>query len=94
METGQKCDGTYVWTNAFKLELSRVYLDEVMANSANAVQSWYDEVATWIQQWWYQPFVFSYGASITQVVWAETAEIGCGLVYYDDDGWYATHCDL
>ena len=42
-----KCDGTYVGQNAFSSWNSREStLEEVMANSANAVQSWYDEVAS------------------------------------------------
>ena len=42
-----KCDGTYVGQNAFSSWNSQEStLDEVMDNSRNAVQSWYDEVAS------------------------------------------------
>ena len=34
---------------------------------------------------------FSYGAGhYTQVVWADTEELGCGMVYYEEAPWYKT----
>ena len=34
---------------------------------------------------------FSYGAGhYTQVVWAETEELGCGMVYYKGDTYWET----
>jgi len=88
-----KCDGTYVGQNAYSSWSSQESTwDEVMANTVNAVQAWYDEVASpGFSNTDISPFVFSYGAGhYTQVVWAESVEVGCGLTYYDDDGWYAT----
>jgi len=88
-----KCDGTYVGQNAYSSWNSQQFTQaEVMTDAVNSVQAWYDEVADpGFSNTDINPFVFSYGAGhYTQVVWAETTEIGCGLVYYDDDGWYAT----
>ena len=34
---------------------------------------------------------FSYGAGhYTQVVWADTEELGCGMVYYQGDSFFET----
>merc|ERR1719452_237361 len=71
-----KCDGTYVGQNAFSSWNSQESTyDEVMGNSANAVQSWYDEVASpGFNNGDISPFVFDYGAGhYTQVVWAKSA---------------------
>jgi len=88
-----KCDGTYVGQNAYSAWNSQESTwDELMENMGNSVQAWYDEVASpGFPNTDINPFVFSYGAGhYTQVVWAESAEVGCGMTYYDDDGWWAT----
>jgi len=88
-----KCDGTYVGQNAYSAWNSQESTWEgLMDTMGDAVQAWYDEVVTpGFPNTDISPFVFSYGAGhYTQVVWAESAEVGCGMTYYDDDGWYAT----
>jgi len=88
-----KCDGTYVGQNAFSSWNSQEFSEaQVMAGLGDAVQAWYDEVVSpGFPNTDIDPFVFSYGAGhYTQVVWAESAEVGCGVVYYDDGGWFAT----
>jgi len=59
---------------------------------AQSVQNWYDEVTKpGFSRWNIKPFQFSSGTGhYTQVVWAETREVGCGLVYYFDGSWYTT----
>jgi len=88
-----KCDGTYVGQNAFSSWNSQEFSqDEVMANAGEAVQAWYDEVVEFgFDTNNISPFVFNYDAGhYTQVVWAESAEVGCGLSYYEEDGWFVT----
>jgi len=88
-----KCDGTYVGQNAYSSWNSQESTWEgLMDTMGNAVQAWYDEVIDpGFPNTDISPFVFSYGAGhYTQVVWAESAEVGCGMTYYDDDGWFAT----
>jgi len=88
-----KCDGTYVGQNAYSSWNSQESTWEgLMDTMGDAVQAWYDEVIDpGFPNTDISPFVFSYGAGhYTQVVWAESAEVGCGMTYYDDDGWFAT----
>jgi len=89
----KKCDGTYVGQNAYSGWNSQESTKaDVMGGLSGAVQSWYDEVIKpGFSNTDIDPFKFSYGAGhYTQVVWAETAEVGCGVVYYKDGTWYKT----
>merc|ERR1719278_887887 len=88
-----KLDGTYVGQNAYYSGSSQKK-DEATVNmgTVSAVDSWYNEVESpgfSIND--IDPFVFSYGAGhYTQVVWADTEELGCGMVYYEEAPWYKT----
>merc|ERR1712080_413514 len=76
-----KLDGTYVGQNAFRGSSSQSNtVEELMAGIDSAAQSWYDEVtAAPFDPSKIQPFQFNYLAGhYTQVVWAETEELGCG----------------
>lgn len=83
--------GTYVGQNAYYSGSSRqATQSQVMAGTGGAVDSWYDEVADpGFSSADINPFKFSHGAGhYTQVVWAESDEVGCGQVYYKDGRWY------
>ena len=55
-----------------------------------AVTDWYDEVALFRNKD-VQPFAFSTATGhYTQVVWADTEELGCGMVYYKGATYYET----
>jgi len=87
-----KCDGTYVGQNAYSSWSSQEKTQtEVMAEVGDAVQAWYNEVVEFgFNTDDINPFVFNYDSGhYSQVVWAESAEVGCGLSYYDDGGWFA-----
>jgi len=86
-----KCDGTYVGQNAYAGYTSwEETQDEIMGKVGDAVDAWYNEVENpGFDSSSIDPFVFSYGAGhYTQVVWAETTEVGCGISYYEDEGWF------
>jgi len=88
-----KCDGTYVGQNAYMSGSSRESSKtDVMDKTANAVTAWYNEVVSpGFNNANIDPFTFDYGAGhYTQVVWADTTEVGCGLTYYQDGIWYKT----
>jgi len=77
--------------------------DQVMASLHEATTSWYNEVASprnYETMWagkpfpssWIQPFKLEtpgYGY-YSQLVWANTAEVGCGLVLFEQQGRYTT----
>jgi len=87
-----KIDGTRVGQNVFIGWTSdeRSY-ESVMEEIDGGVDSWYNEVKDpGFNSGNIDPFVFSSGTGhYTQVVWADTEELGCGMVYYDDNGWFA-----
>jgi len=87
-----KIDGTRVGQNVFIGSTSdeRSY-ESVMEEIDGGVDSWYNEVKDpGFNSGNIDPFVFSSGTGhYTQVVWADTEELGCGMVYYDDNGWFA-----
>ena len=60
----------------------------VLDSILDATQSWYDEVHD--PGYWSKPdspFVSAGGAGhYTQVVWADTEYLGCGMVYKGDEG--------
>lgn len=84
-------DGTYVGQNAYSSS-SSVQSSEAAVNSGagGAVDAWYNEINNpGFSNSDISPFVFSYGAGhYTQVVWAETTQVGCGLVTYKDGSWF------
>merc|ERR1712059_109509 len=91
------CDGTYVGQNAYISWSSRKFEDySPLTDSERAVQSWYDEVLDpGFDSAQISPFKFDYNAGhYTQVVWAETDRVGCGLRHYseveDKITWYKT----
>jgi len=88
-----KLDGTAVGQNAY-WGGSSVESEEaaVQAGMINAAQAWYDEVSDpGFDSGSISPYVFSSGTGhYTQVVWADTEELGCGMVYYKGSSWYET----
>jgi len=85
-----KLDGTSVGQNAYMSMSSQVSTaEEVMATVDNAVTAWYNEVTNpGFDPADIQPFKFGYGTGhYTQVVWAETSEVGCGWAYFSEGGW-------
>jgi len=88
-----KLDGTAVGQNAY-WGGSSVESDEstVQAGMTDAAQAWYDEVSDpGFDNGSISPYVFSSGTGhYTQVVWADTEELGCGMVYYKGSSWYET----
>jgi len=88
------CDGTSVGQNAYLGETSNEdYPEDVMPALGDAVQAWYDEVTNpGFSSADINPYNFGDGwGHYTQVAWADTAELGCGMVYYEGhDQWFAT----
>jgi len=82
-----KLDGTRVGQNAY-IGYSSAEAAEtaVQGGMADPAQSWYDEVTSpGFDSQSISPFKFSSGAGhYTQVVWAESEEIGCAVVYFKD----------
>ena len=80
-----KLDSSNVGQNAFQLTTSQ-QLDETALNAGlpAIVQSWYDEVTqTGFSRNNISPFVYHNDTGhFTQVVWAETHQIGCASIYY------------
>jgi len=91
----RKLDGTSVGQNVAHFSNSRKFSWAEIESSylAQSVQMWYDEVTNpGFSSSNIKPFRFTSGTGhYTQVVWAETREVGCGLVYYLEDGWYTTY---
>jgi len=84
-------DGTYVGQNAYMSSSSRQPSESAVNSGAGkAVDAWYNEVhEPGFSTSDISPFVFSYGAGhYTQVVWAETTKVGCGLVTYKEGGMF------
>merc|ERR1711970_1135967 len=88
------CDGTVVGQNAYQfwetVKRDEAHFEVKTDESAN---SWYSEVSDpGFSSADIKPYVFGHGIGhYTQVVWAETDHLGCGMVYYDDgesDGWH------
>jgi len=82
-----KLDGTSVGQNAFIGYSSAEAAESVVQGGmADTAQSWYDEVTSpGFDSQDISPFKFSSGAGhYTQVVWADSEEIGCALVYFKD----------
>merc|ERR1712168_1616416 len=86
------CDGTYVGQNIYMGYAWKQSEDEVMATVDKAVNNWYSEVEKpGFDSSFISPFQYAPGAGhYTQVVWAETQAVGCGLVNYEEGGWYKT----
>jgi len=82
-----KLDGTGVGQNAF-IGYSSAQSEEgvVQAAMAGPAQSWYDEVTRpGFDSQHISPFKFSWTAGhYTQLVWADTEELGCAVVYFKD----------
>jgi len=82
-----KLDGTQVGQNAF-IGYSSAQAEEgvVQAGMAQPAQSWYDEVTNpGFDSQNINPFKFSSGTGhYTQLVWADSEELGCAVVYYKD----------
>eukprot|EP00092_Neocalanus_flemingeri_P015341 GFUD01016595.1.p1 GENE.GFUD01016595.1~~GFUD01016595.1.p1 ORF type:complete len:275 (+),score=30.42 GFUD01016595.1:20-844(+) len=66
---------------------------DVINKAVESVQHWYDEVADFnpddVISFQFDPDLPTTG-HYTQVVWAETNRVGCGLSHYHDLGWYKT----
>merc|ERR1711962_659107 len=61
----------------------------VMAGIGKAVKSWFDEVTNpGFSAENISPYIFTGGTGhYTQVVWAETTQVGCGWSYFRDAGY-------
>jgi len=88
-----KLDGTYVGQNAYWGGNSQQQ-DEaaVQAGMTTAAQKWYDEVTDpGFDSQTLNPYQSNAGTGhYTQVVWADTEELGCGMVYYQGDSFFET----
>jgi len=87
----KKLDGTYVGQNAYMSSSSRESdLDAIMAKMDGAAKAWYSEVTEYsFNPTDIKPFKFGYQTGhYTQVVWAESEELGCGQVMFKDGDWY------
>ena len=61
----------------------------MMSSVFQPVQKWYDEVSKPGYRGYPESFRFSSGTGhYTQVVWADTEELGCGMVYFRDGRGY------
>jgi len=82
-----KLDGTQVGQNTF-IGYSSAQAEEgvVQAGMAQPAQSWYDEVTNpGFDSQNINPFKFTSGTGhYTQLVWADSEELGCAVVYYKD----------
>eukprot|EP00090_Calanus_glacialis_P028815 TRINITY_DN46223_c0_g1_i1.p1 TRINITY_DN46223_c0_g1~~TRINITY_DN46223_c0_g1_i1.p1 ORF type:complete len:226 (-),score=51.03 TRINITY_DN46223_c0_g1_i1:15-665(-) len=93
-----KLDGTPVGQNqAMSMTSQQMSAQDIRASFANMPQGWYDEVEDpGFDRNGVDNFSFNSGTGhYTQVVWADTDEVGCGLVYYLDGSWFTTlvHCN-
>ena len=87
-------DGGLVGENlAVSWSSERQSEDEVQAEAVSSAQNWYSEVnKPGFDRKSAGRYVFNSGtAHYTQLVWADTEELGCGMVYYkDDEGLFTT----
>jgi len=88
-------DSTYVGQNLWMFFGTKAKTAEEIPNlMADAVNSWFDEVVEpGFNPKHINPFKFDFGAGhYTQVVWADTSEVGCGFVQYQDPGsiWFSS----
>ena len=93
-----KLDGTPVGQNqAMSMTSQQMSAQDIRASFANMPQGWYDEVEDpGFDRNGVDNFRFKSGTGhYTQVVWADTAEVGSGLVYYFEGSWFTTlvHCN-
>merc|ERR1711892_472582 len=90
-ETRNLCDGTLVGQNAYQGEADYGQYDyELNPAIGDAVNAWYNEVTNpGFASSNINPFVFGDGwGHYTAVAWAETEQVGCGRVYFEDnDQW-------
>merc|ERR1712098_603954 len=87
------CDGTYVGQNVHWSSSSESSTeDQVMASVDEAVTSWYSEIESpGFDSSNISPFQSVPGAGhYTQIVWADTYAVGCGLVHYQEGFWFST----
>ena len=85
--TRMKLDGTSVGQNVYiGYSSAQEQEDSLQSGMAAPAQAWYDEVTDpGFSSSNINPFVFESGAGhYTQVVWAETEEVGCAVVYFLD----------
>lgn len=88
-----KLDGTGVGQNAYIAYNSEQSDEETIQTDMAATQSWYDEVTDpGFDTSNISPFRFDYPTGhYTQLVWADSEEIGCAVVYFKDrSDWYNT----
>merc|ERR1719369_1129517 len=87
----KKLDGTSVGQNAYMSGTTRKKdLATIMGKMDKPTLAWYNEVSEYsFDPANIKPFTFGYDTGhYTQVVWAESEELGCGQVMYTDDPWY------
>jgi len=83
-----KEDGTWVGQNAYERASNQMKDKETLMNEVanEATLAWYNEVEfPGFNSAHVNPFQFDAAAGhYTQVVWADTEEIGCGFTYYEE----------
>lgn len=83
-----KEDGTWVGQNAYERASNQMKDKETLMNEVanEATLAWYNEVESpGFNSAHINPFKFDAAAGhYTQVVWADTEEIGCGFTYYEE----------
>jgi len=87
-EVRDKCDGTPVGQNVFMASSDTEEDMEVVVEAmTGAVDAWYNQVTEpGFMPEDISPYMFMEGTEeYTQLVWAETTEVGCGMVYYQDE---------
>lgn len=90
-ELRSKLDGSSAGQNAYLGKSSAEKTKEqVMSGLGAVVDAWYDEVTDpGFSADAINPYEFSHGIGhYTQVVWAESEEVGCAVVYYKNGMWY------
>lgn len=88
-----KLDGTVVGQNqAYAASTSYLSEEQVLKQFAMQPELWYSEVENpGFDGDKVDSFVYSSGIGhYAQIVWGDTEEVGCGLVYYKSDGWYTS----
>merc|ERR1719334_1342146 len=84
------CKGSYVGQNGFIDYTRKKTLEELNASVDKAVKLWYDEVKKMDPSNLKPSVIRAKYGHYTQVVWADTYEVGCGIVHMKPKTWYKT----
>jgi len=88
-----KLDGTSVGQNAYISYDSQSSSEaDLVSHLTTATQNWFDEVSDpGFHSSGIERYRFDHGTGhYTQVVWADSEELGCGMVYYKDGSWFTS----